>query len=376
MPFRVNQGRKMTETDPQQNLPHLTPRQLEVLKRVCKGLNYKTIADELVIEESTVKAHMGNIYQKLGLDELPPAQRTKIIFEVICPALKAKRPKLGKDTLEPEPVPEPVRRMVEEDERSLLVLRPKPEDIIEPVRPRGLSPFVRLGWFASGLMIGVIVMGGLFAGLVTPRIREQALADQVFPTAVVQLVENTVEVVVKETVEVPVEVEVMITNTPEPTQPSPTPIIQEIIITATSSPTPTELPITPPDSILEVGEWWKGDGVWVRVSDVEFAQYGMIYIDVEFWNKTGDTLIFEWSGPKNFSLADNTGHFYEIDWQSRGESSEAIDGDQLVTFSNGYGTSVMYDDEYVYQPEVIEMWFTVTGLSRIEYAKWYIVVPK
>jgi DNA-binding NarL/FixJ family response regulator len=45
----------------------LTPRELEVLKLVAKGLANSEIAQELYISEVTVKAHFGHILTKLGL---------------------------------------------------------------------------------------------------------------------------------------------------------------------------------------------------------------------------------------------------------------------------------------------------------------------
>ena len=47
--------------------PSLTPRELEVLKLVARGLANGEIARELFISEVTVKAHLGHILTKLGL---------------------------------------------------------------------------------------------------------------------------------------------------------------------------------------------------------------------------------------------------------------------------------------------------------------------
>jgi DNA-binding NarL/FixJ family response regulator len=46
----------------------LTPRELEIVKMIAQGLRNKTVADRLSIAEGTVKIHLHNIYQKLGVD--------------------------------------------------------------------------------------------------------------------------------------------------------------------------------------------------------------------------------------------------------------------------------------------------------------------
>jgi DNA-binding NarL/FixJ family response regulator len=47
----------------------LSPRELDVLRLVAQGLPNKRIARELAISEKTVKGHLTNIFQRLGVDD-------------------------------------------------------------------------------------------------------------------------------------------------------------------------------------------------------------------------------------------------------------------------------------------------------------------
>jgi DNA-binding NarL/FixJ family response regulator len=46
----------------------LTPRETEIVRMVAQGLRNKAIADRLSISEGTVKVHLHNVYEKLGVD--------------------------------------------------------------------------------------------------------------------------------------------------------------------------------------------------------------------------------------------------------------------------------------------------------------------
>jgi DNA-binding NarL/FixJ family response regulator len=46
----------------------LTPREVEISTMVVQGLRNKAIAERLFISEGTVKIHLHNIYEKLGID--------------------------------------------------------------------------------------------------------------------------------------------------------------------------------------------------------------------------------------------------------------------------------------------------------------------
>ena len=46
---------------------HLTPREVEVAKLVCDGLDNEQISKKLRIAYNTVRAHLGNIFRKVGV---------------------------------------------------------------------------------------------------------------------------------------------------------------------------------------------------------------------------------------------------------------------------------------------------------------------
>jgi DNA-binding NarL/FixJ family response regulator len=46
----------------------LTPREIEIIKMVAQGLRNRVLAERLSISEGTVKVHLHNIYEKLGVD--------------------------------------------------------------------------------------------------------------------------------------------------------------------------------------------------------------------------------------------------------------------------------------------------------------------
>ena len=65
--------RQATPSSDASQLPDLTPRELEVLRLIGRGLSNEEIADQLVIGEGTVKTHVGRIFDKLGVRDRPAA---------------------------------------------------------------------------------------------------------------------------------------------------------------------------------------------------------------------------------------------------------------------------------------------------------------
>lgn len=56
------------EAGKQEAVQALTSREIEIIKQLATGLRNSEIAERLFISEGTVKMHLHNIYQKLGVD--------------------------------------------------------------------------------------------------------------------------------------------------------------------------------------------------------------------------------------------------------------------------------------------------------------------
>ena len=61
-------ARKVVRSFRPQSKTPLSERETEVLNLLCKGENYRTIAEALFVSTNTIKAHIKNIYQKLEVN--------------------------------------------------------------------------------------------------------------------------------------------------------------------------------------------------------------------------------------------------------------------------------------------------------------------
>ena len=71
------------ENIPDQEEYNLTPREIEVLEQLSKGLKYNAIADNLFLSVGTIRKHVENIYAKLQvhnkLEAIQKAKNNKLI---------------------------------------------------------------------------------------------------------------------------------------------------------------------------------------------------------------------------------------------------------------------------------------------------------
>jgi hypothetical protein len=149
--------------------------------------------------------------------------------------------------------------------------------------------------------------------------------------------------------------------------------------TATTIPSETPEPDTRPGSILEVGDWWKEDGVWLRLANYSLTEnIPGIRVTLEMWNKTGDTLLFSWNTSGNLSLRDNNDFNYPLTVQFTNLSdSEKLDPGELDTVRpRNQGITAFYEDDRLFDADVTELILTVIDLSRIDEAQFRIPLNK
>lgn len=212
-------------------LAKLSKREREVLWLVCEGTSYEEISKKLYISIPTVKANMGRVYVKLGIDQMNKAERIKAIHQIFCPLMKSvELPPEAPEPPAPEPVPAHIIQMVDEDERSIVPFRSNPNDIIviqtPPTRPPRRFPWL--------LLVGLIlILGTIIIFIVFSMNREPSQLATELTKAVAQLTQAAA-------------VPPTIKATQEPVQPTIPPVKQPTaIVPATQPPAPTNPPASP-----------------------------------------------------------------------------------------------------------------------------------
>ena len=66
----------------------LTKSEKEVLKLLVSGYSNKKMSEILVVTEATVKTHISNIYQKLGIEQNPEYNQRVLLVHNIMKRIK------------------------------------------------------------------------------------------------------------------------------------------------------------------------------------------------------------------------------------------------------------------------------------------------
>ena len=367
----------MAFDDPIENLSRLTERQLEVLRLVCDGLKYKDIGARLYITEAAVKSHMANIYIRLGLEAVPASQRKILLYNVYCQALHEERiSPVVEESGEPEPVPEEVIQMVEQDEISIVPYRPKPPQIIEVIAPRPKpAPRRRSCSFIIGIISGVVITVAL--GLVLWRVLD---VIGFFPPAAPTEVVTTIAPPMTEPSPVPVlpsptplvtEVVVVVTATPPPATET-SPAATDTPLPPTEVPSPTPQPNTPAGSHLQAGETWKQDGFHLTLDKVEFDEFfgeGIIRLAFSVTNRTGAPISIALDR-QDITVQTNNGSVFPH-FGNMSIFRDTLNNDERVQVWLGGGPSYEWKGDY-HSPDVAYILVIVRNWSRIPEAIWQI----
>lgn len=281
----------MNESDEFEKIKRLTPREIEVLRLVCEHFTYREISKKIWISVSTIKTHMGNIYIKLGLDQLPRRARIFALGDVYCKALRdidfipdkdIDQEDEGKEII-PSPISNDLMEKVEEDDGGPIMilegkgLEPYPfpddEPQYKPVR-RKFNPVM------SAFMV-IAIISILFTGY--------SIFNRFFGTPPAQPVSTPEKLAQSDEMEV-----------------NPTEVQSEPATVAQSSPTDTVQPTPkatarPKPAILFEDNFDQGlSDEWEVVSGNPYIVNGRLGSDRDTWLVVGDP---NW---KNYSIEYDT----------------------------------------------------------------------
>ena len=372
----------MRENSSKERFLTLTDREKEVLQLVCKHKSYQEIADQLFIAKTTVKKHMFNVYNELGLHDKKKTERILAIHNVYCPMfsevdeyvddteeIEKKDPipepepflpdeeeiidvspepepisPEGKEiiviTPEPEPLSPEEEEIIDGDEMALITYTPEPkyggEEKMKPKKKRGGLKF------SFVLILGVLLTIGAWQAW-------QYLKDIPIVSSIIELIDPGVTTETKS--EASSETKSELSSIAEP-------IISSIKSSLGSS-----------VETYEIGEWVNKDDVWVRLSDYEVTGT-LIALDIEVWNKTGHEYFFSWNAEDNFSMVDNQNNKYEVAGGYLRKVNLDI-GERMKIPGHSIGT-IDFRNDPLYKSGVTDLYVTMEFFSTIDEAVFHI----
>lgn len=315
-------------------LSKLSPQQLEVVIRVCKGYSYPAISKELYISLSSVKTHMTAVYKKLELSHLSRDDRKFQLRLIYCPLLQDIEETLPQEQSVLDSEPKIESAPITPDEEKILdgsqetELKSEAEDEITdgdeeeiiaytPKSKNGGKEKMGTGNNRRGLkLVLVLIVAALlvFGGWQGLRWFSKN-------------------------------------------------------------------PIFSSGSAYEIGEWHKEDDLWIKMVDFEIDTYDRteVYFFVEMWNKSDQDILFSWMPSQNLTLKDNTGRRYDLDDFSirdkpENETLKAQSRMMLETFPMSYTAG--YEAKEIFGQAVTELILTIEDLSRIDKVSFRLPINK
>jgi DNA-binding CsgD family transcriptional regulator len=260
----------------------LTKRQRQVLTLRCRGLTFAEIAQEIDREERTVTDHMGNIYERLGIDHLRGTARDLELAE-FCRALRelSEEPPAVNDETDDDVLPVPSERALVAVMEDELALVKRPSRAIEPRRPmpipivyggnEGRIPRSRL--LPLAVLVGVPMLTAIVAALVVSMVvvARTSPAPQVLPPVVITVVAPTANVASSQADQSRAAASLASPTVAQRPAVAPSPTQRPITPSPAPTPAPTAVPDTVPGSTLAFGDAWQQEDIRITFSTFQFA---------------------------------------------------------------------------------------------------------